>query len=79
MLSAFFGLILGRMMGHSFIHVGPCVSGISPAIIHVLFGGSRETATIQIEDCPDIDIHSTIQLVCNLVPFILRNYHFTKC
>lgn len=47
-------------MGHSFIHGGPCVSGISPAIIHVLFGGSPETATVQIEDCPDIDIRSTI-------------------
>lgn len=55
-------------MGHSFIHGGPCVSGISPAIIHVLFGGSPETATVQIEDCPDIDIRSTIQLVCIFVP-----------
>lgn len=53
-------------MGHSFIHGGPCVSGLSPAIIHVLFGGSPETATIQVEDCPDLDIRSTIQLVCNL-------------
>ncbi|XP_041823362.1 uncharacterized protein LOC121629366 isoform X2 [Melanotaenia boesemani] len=56
-------LVAGRMMGHSFIHGGPCVSGMSPAIIHVLFGGSPETATIQIEDCPDIDIRSTIQLL----------------
>lgn len=54
-------------MGHSFIHGGPCVSGISPAIIHVLFVGSPETVTVQIEDCPDIDIHSTIQLVCIFV------------
>lgn len=57
-------------MGHSFIHGGPCVSGISPAIIHVLFGGSPETATVQIEDCPDIDIRSTIQLVCIFVPLL---------
>lgn len=60
-------------MGHSFIHGGPSVSGLSPAIINVLFGGSSETATIQIEDCPDIDIRSTIQLVWNLVSLFLLN------
>ncbi|XP_034061739.1 uncharacterized protein LOC117539615 [Gymnodraco acuticeps] len=51
------------MMGHSFLHSGPCISGLSPAITHVLFGGSPETTTIQIEDCPDIDIRTTIQLL----------------
>ncbi|XP_024119330.1 uncharacterized protein LOC112140569 [Oryzias melastigma] len=56
-------LVAGRMMGHSFLHGGPCLSGISTAIIHVLFGGSPETATIQIKDCPDVDIRTTIQLL----------------
>ncbi|KAL3045963.1 hypothetical protein OYC64_014089 [Pagothenia borchgrevinki] len=56
-------LVAGRMMGHSFLHSGPCISGLSPAITHVLFGGSPETTTIQIEDCPDIDIRTTIQLL----------------
>lgn len=56
-------LMAGRMIGHSFLHGGPCLSGISPAIIHVLFGGTPETATIQLEDCPDLDLRSTIQLV----------------
>lgn len=55
-------------MRRSFIHGGPCVSGISPAIIHVLFGGSPETATVQIIDCPDVDKRSTIQVVCIFVP-----------
>ena len=50
-------------MGHSFLHNGPCLTGLSPVIIHVLFGGSPDTTTIQIEDCPDIDIRNTIQLV----------------
>ncbi|XP_023813581.1 uncharacterized protein LOC105358285 [Oryzias latipes] len=56
-------LVAGRMMGHAFLHGGPCLSGISPAIIHVLFGGSPETVTVQIKDCPDIDIRTTIQLL----------------
>ncbi|XP_039657012.1 uncharacterized protein LOC120559389 isoform X2 [Perca fluviatilis] len=54
-------LVAGRMLGHSFLHSGPCLSGLSPAIVHVLFGGSPETTTIQIADCPDIDICTTIQ------------------
>ncbi|XP_076730217.1 uncharacterized protein LOC143416174 [Maylandia zebra] len=61
-------LVAGRIMGHSFIHGGPCVSGISPAIIHVLFGGSPETATVQIEDCPDIDFVSNLRTVSLMHP-----------
>ncbi|MGH0154001.1 UNVERIFIED_CONTAM: hypothetical protein FKN15_028249 [Acipenser sinensis] len=56
-------LMAGRMIGHSFLHGGPCLSGISPAIIHVLFGGTPKTATIQLEDFPDLDLRSTIQLL----------------
>ena len=52
------------MIGHSFLHDGPCVAGISPAILHVLFGGTPETATIVLEDCSDVDVRTTIQLVC---------------
>lgn len=53
----------GRMIGHSFLHGGPPLTGVSPAILHVLLGGSRETATIVLEDVADIDIRETIQLV----------------
>lgn len=31
--------------------------------MHVLFGGSPETATVTPEDCPDLDIHETISLI----------------
>lgn len=57
-------LMAGRMVGHSFIHGGPCLPGISPAVIHVLLGRPTETATIQLQDCPDLDHLETIQLVC---------------
>lgn len=53
----------GRMIGHSFLHGGPPLTGVSPAILHVLLGGPRETATIVLEDVADIDIRETIQLV----------------
>lgn len=33
-------LMAGRMMGHCFLHGGPRFSGLSPAIIHVLWGAS---------------------------------------
>ncbi|XP_031175655.1 G2/M phase-specific E3 ubiquitin-protein ligase-like isoform X3 [Sander lucioperca] len=53
----------GRMIGHSFLHGGPPLTGVSPAILHVLLGGPRETATIVLEDVADIDIRETIQLL----------------
>ncbi|CAL9689655.1 unnamed protein product [Knipowitschia caucasica] len=56
-------LMAGRMMGHSFLHGGPCLSGLSPAIVHVLLGGTPETSTVTLEDCPDLDICDTIKLL----------------
>ncbi|KAF3856918.1 hypothetical protein F7725_017641 [Dissostichus mawsoni] len=55
-------LMAGRMMGHSFIHGGPCLSGLCPAVIHVLLGGNMDTATIQLEDIADLDIRQTVEL-----------------
>lgn len=51
------------MIGHSFLHGGPLLPGISPAIIHVLVGGAIETAEIHLKDCPDLNQRHTIQLV----------------
>ncbi len=51
------------MIGHSFLRGGPCLTGLSPAIIHVLFGGSPETATIDILDCVDTDVRQVIEMV----------------
>lgn len=56
-------LMAGRMMVHCFLYGGPGFPGLSPAITHVLCGGSIDTATVMIEDCPDLDIRETIQLV----------------
>ncbi|XP_042609858.1 G2/M phase-specific E3 ubiquitin-protein ligase-like [Cyprinus carpio] len=56
-------VMAGRMVGHSFVHGGPFLSGLSPAVVHVLFGGSPETPTVTPEDCPDLDIHETIRLL----------------
>lgn len=70
-------LMAGRMMGHCFLYGGPSFPGLSPAIIHVLCGGSTDTATVTIEDCPDLDIRETIELVrlaaLNLMHFVKEN------
>lgn len=55
--------VAGRMIGHSFLHNGPSFPGLSPAIIHVLFGGSPETAPVTIRDCPDLDIREIVEKV----------------
>ncbi|CAL8350723.1 unnamed protein product [Boreogadus saida] len=56
-------MVAGRMLGHSFLHGGPSLSGLSPAVVHVLLGGSPETATLTLEDCPDLDIREMIRLL----------------
>ncbi|XP_051802461.1 G2/M phase-specific E3 ubiquitin-protein ligase-like isoform X3 [Acanthochromis polyacanthus] len=56
-------MVAGRMIGHSFLHGGPCLQGLSRAVVHVLMGGSPETATVTLEDCPDLDIRGTISLL----------------
>lgn len=70
-------IMAGRMVGHSFVHGGPCLSGLSPAVVHVLFGGSPETATVTPEDCPDLDIRETIRLVCFLSNLIISSLLYT--
>ena len=66
LLESDFFVVAGRMIGHSFLHDGPCLGGLSPAILHVLFGGSPEEATIDIKDCVDLDIRETIKLACSI-------------
>ncbi|XP_077958260.1 uncharacterized protein LOC120817910 isoform X2 [Gasterosteus aculeatus] len=58
--------VAGRMLAHTFLHDGPHVTGLSPAVIHVLFNGDPEMATVVVEDCPDLHIRSIIELLCNL-------------
>lgn len=56
-------LMAGRMIGHSFLHNGPCLTGLSQVITHVLSGGMPEMAFIEIEDCCDTDVREAIALV----------------
>lgn len=56
-------LMAGRIIGHCFLHGGPPLTGLSPAIVHILSGGTPETATLEINDCPDIDLREKLQLV----------------
>ena len=46
--------VAGRMLAHSFLHDGPHVKGLSrhrsPAVIHVLFNGDPEMATVVTEE-----------------------------
>lgn len=55
--------VAGRILAHTFLHDGPKVTGLSPAVIHVLFNGDPEMATVVTEDCPDLHIRSIIKLL----------------
>ncbi|XP_038578501.1 uncharacterized protein LOC119905489 [Micropterus salmoides] len=56
-------LVAGRIIGHSFLHNGPCLTGLSQAIVHVLSGGMPEMACIDMEDCCDTDVRETVRLL----------------
>ncbi|KAK0143145.1 hypothetical protein N1851_018729 [Merluccius polli] len=67
------------MLAHSFLHDGPHVTGLSPAVIHVLFNGDPEMATVVTEDCPDLHIRSITQLACNIKETLsCKNYCLGK-
>ncbi|XP_054868630.1 uncharacterized protein LOC118470857 [Amphiprion ocellaris] len=55
--------VAGRIIGHSFLHHGPSFPGLSPAIIHILFGGSEETTPVTVQDCPDLDIRDAVKML----------------
>lgn len=53
----------GRILGQNVLHEGPRLCGLSPALIHVLFGGDEETAPLSLEDCPEIEVRGMIKVV----------------
>lgn len=58
--------VIGRMIGHSFIHGGPLLTGLSPSMFSPLLGND-EPATIDLKDCPDQDITDIVSLVTLIV------------
>ncbi|XP_041854867.1 uncharacterized protein LOC121648670 [Melanotaenia boesemani] len=56
-------LVAGRMIGHSFLNDGPRLHGLSDAIVHMLLHANRDTVTVNLEDVPDLDIRTTIQIL----------------
>ncbi|XP_030591509.1 uncharacterized protein LOC115784438 [Archocentrus centrarchus] len=58
-----FFVVAGRIIGHSFLNGGPCLVGLSQGIIHVLFGGEPETATVTESDCADQDVREVIRML----------------
>ncbi|XP_060780795.1 G2/M phase-specific E3 ubiquitin-protein ligase-like [Neoarius graeffei] len=55
----------GRMIGHSAIHGGPSLSGLSLTIIDALIPGTKDivTSKLCLEDCPEIEVRDTISLL----------------
>lgn len=52
-------------MGHSFLHSGIGLSGLSLPVVTLLTGGSTDTAAaaLTLQDCPDLDHRETIGFV----------------
>ena len=51
-------------MGHSFLHSGIGLSGLSLPVVTLLTGGGTDTvaAALTLQDCPDLDHRETIGL-----------------
>ena len=52
---------IGRMIGHSFLHGGPPVFGLSSAVIDYLIDVNKESLpTFEVADIPDIDLRNDL-------------------
>ncbi|MED6285710.1 hypothetical protein CHARACLAT_031883 [Characodon lateralis] len=69
LLESDFFLVAGRMIGHWFLHGGPCLGGLSTAIMHVLFGGSPEEATTDLKVDGAAELSSEGKDTINVVGF----------
>lgn len=67
---------LGHIIGHSILHGGPGLHGLSPAVIHVLTTGNESCKPPPIvpEDIPDIDLWQMI--LCHVSTI---NCKFERC
>ena len=59
---------IGRILGHSFLHDGPCLGGLSPAIIHYFTCREGQDTTVnpppvEIADVPDIELQEMLRKV----------------
>ena len=58
---------IGRIIGHSALHGGPSLHGISPAVVHCLCNPSKEVdekpPPLSIDDIPDTDLRECISEV----------------
>ena len=63
------------MIAHSFLHGGPAVYGISPAVIEYWFSDSVDAITI--EDIPDLNYDKSLLRLAGMV-FILEFMQWSK-
>ena len=54
---------IGRMIGHSFIHGGPLLTGLSRSMFRLMTGEKDELVIVELDDCPDTDIVEIVSLV----------------
>lgn len=62
--------VIGRMIGHSFLHGGPLLTGLSRSLFNLLLGQKDEPAVLELEDCPDTDVTEIVSLVS------LKHHHY---
>ncbi|XP_076849279.1 uncharacterized protein LOC143497276 isoform X2 [Brachyhypopomus gauderio] len=54
---------VGRMIGHSFIHGGPLITGLSRSMFRLMTGEQDEPVIVELDDCPDTDIVEIVSVL----------------
>ncbi|XP_047246070.1 uncharacterized protein LOC124883157 isoform X2 [Girardinichthys multiradiatus] len=60
--------VAGRAIGHSFIHGGLRLTGLSPAMLQLIVGSNQEFAALELADCPDTDVLDMLHSQRELAP-----------
>lgn len=62
-------MVVGKMVGHSILHGGPGLCGVSRSLLHPLIGQEGEEY-LSINDCPDMDVREIIEEVSCTSPIM---------
>lgn len=72
-------IVAGRIIGHSFLHGGPPLYGLSEAVVQMVVQGTADMSSMTVRDVADFDLRGTIKMVKSSSAFLLLHYHEVVC
>ncbi|XP_063063637.1 uncharacterized protein LOC134456162 [Engraulis encrasicolus] len=56
-------IVAGRIIGHSFLHGGPPLYGLSEAVVQMVVQGTADMSSMTVRDVADFDLRGTIKML----------------